>query len=565
MEALNLIYTLIDNRRFMVFCGAGISKNSGIPPVTPLLTKVLSSLGCEEGHIKSLFSSSFPFEAIMENFKERVDILKFINVFNLKNPNSNHYLIAWLAKHHYLNTIVTTNFDENIEFALQSFGLSKQDDYIVITDFLNFNIETFGDKIVLLKLHGSIQNPESVLANMSKIANRKNSTLMLDVLQQIFNSNRFENILVLGYSFSDHFDINPALLNMPKCDKSIYYIKRQPEDIPQKIEHCSRNIFTKFRSAHKLHCSFESIISNISNKFSLPKYLSKESDMWIKISEEWIAKEFDKDSFTNRYNCLGYLFIAAGFINISKHYATLNVPKITNTIDGKILEMLIADVVGKSYLKDPNERDATEATKHYLKAREIAEELELIHYAIVFTGDLGSCYLMQQKFSTAELLFKEALSYYEPLISIPEKREKIIEKYIRVSIHLAHSYAKRGAFTESIKLYKTIERISEDEGLASCLELCLTGQGLARVINEDCKVGLNLFSTAYPIAKSYGSIDRIRSLFFLICSWMQEVDGIPKAEEFYNSEIKYITNTTGFNRPFNEIPLKLIKDYKYKL
>jgi len=565
MEVSKLINSLIKQKKLMVFCGAGISINSGIPTVYPLLTKLLSELGCENEHIKLLFNSSFPFEAIMENIKERVDISKLIKLFDLNNPNSNHNLIAWLAKNEYLNTILTTNFDQNIEIALSNSGLNENEDYFVISDLDKFNIENYSDKIIVVKLHGNIKEPESVLTTISKIANRRNTNLMHGVLENIFLSNRFENILFIGYSFSDHFDIKPAIVSMPTCNKNVFFIQHQNTETTQRVVDSADNpLFDKFLSAQCLQCNFEAVVSLVYDEFQINKFSYKKSDEWIAIIESWTKSEFDKDSFVNKKNCLGYLFIAAGFINISKYYAELNLDKIDSSREGKILQMFVSDIIGKSYLKDPNERDAGEAAKHYITARQLAENLELNHFAKTFSGDLGSCYLMQQDFLKAEELFNEAIEYYKPLLDNSEQREKIIEKYIRISIHLAHSYAKRGMFPQSINLYKEILPLSEEGGFTSSFELCMTGYGLASVLNNDLKTGLQLFTSAYPIAKAYGSIDRIRSLFFLICSWTKEVEGLTNAKEFYDKEIKYIKETTDFDRPLEEIPERLIKDYKYK-
>jgi hypothetical protein len=102
--------------------------------VQPLLTEVLTKLGASHDHIRLLFNSAFPFEAVIESFQERVSIVELLKVFDVINPNANHNLIAWLTKNNYLKTIITTNFDQNIETALALLGLVEGLDFFVISN-----------------------------------------------------------------------------------------------------------------------------------------------------------------------------------------------------------------------------------------------------------------------------------------------------------------------------------------------------------------------------------------------------------------------------------------------
>jgi NAD-dependent SIR2 family protein deacetylase len=54
-----------------------------------------------------------------------------LDVFDLGKPNTNHVLLAKLARAKYLKTICTTNFDQLIEKALQSERLVKGKDFQV--------------------------------------------------------------------------------------------------------------------------------------------------------------------------------------------------------------------------------------------------------------------------------------------------------------------------------------------------------------------------------------------------------------------------------------------------
>lgn len=567
MTITDHICHIIQKKRFILFCGAGISMNSGIPSVVPLLRRLLSKLGCEEDHLQQFLNSSFPFEATMENLNERTSIRSLLKIFDLNNPNANHHLIAWLAKQGFLKVIITTNFDQNIEFALSAAGLLEEKDFFVVSHFEDFKPSDYPDKIVVLKLHGTIDQPETVLTTISRIANQRNFSLMSRILQEVLQNCSYDDILFIGYSFSDHFDIRPAMMNLDVKEKNAYNIRYQPLEFPEHTEKVRADeLFSGFEDATDFHCNVEHIVSSILTRFSLDEIHYTKYTEWENILDEWVETKMNTTGFTNGKIYLGYLFLASGFVTLARYYAAQTLPAADESREGKILRMLISDVTGKSFLKDPNNRDAAEAEKHYIVARDLAVELELEQYIHIYSSDLGSCHLMQQQFEKAEELFTEALGYFGPMLEDEETRQLFVEKYARTTIHLAHNFSKREMFDKAASHYEHIMPFCRNEGLNSCLELATTGYGLAHVLNGDTRIpeGLKLFIQAYPIAKIYGSIDRIRSVFFLICSWSQEIPGTIDTGDFYNREIEYIKEKTGFDRPLAEIPRRLIKDYKYK-
>src|SRR5437764_191101 len=81
----------------IIFCGAGISFNSGLPTVAPLLNYIFEKLGAEKEHIGKYLELKFPFEATMEILNERVGIIELLDVFKIINPNLYHKYIAYLA------------------------------------------------------------------------------------------------------------------------------------------------------------------------------------------------------------------------------------------------------------------------------------------------------------------------------------------------------------------------------------------------------------------------------------------------------------------------------------
>ena len=185
-ELSEFISCKFNTREFVLFCGAGISFNSGIPLANQLQSQILSEVflrqipkHCSWGshplgdnfakskkRIKDIMASSAPFEVIMEGalMNGNSDILE---VFNSKSPNFNHLSIANLAKSGILKTIYTTNFDTLIEQAINPYTdmeTNKQNKKYYMVLHKPEIIESYGcmepnNKLTsIIKLHGCISD-----------------------------------------------------------------------------------------------------------------------------------------------------------------------------------------------------------------------------------------------------------------------------------------------------------------------------------------------------------------------------------------------------------------------
>ncbi len=98
----------------------------------------------------------------MEAISENTDISKILDIYKFGEPNTNHILIAKLAKKGHLKTIFTTNFDLLIEKALENEGLKRDKDFEVYSDeeqFSRIDFDDIGNKpIRVFKIHGSIDS-----------------------------------------------------------------------------------------------------------------------------------------------------------------------------------------------------------------------------------------------------------------------------------------------------------------------------------------------------------------------------------------------------------------------
>ena len=199
-------------KQTVVFCGAGISRHSGLPLANELVRYVLEMLNVLKEQTETIINSNLPFEAFIETLREASDIDRILDIFHLGIPNTNHILLAKLAKAKYLKTICTTNFDQLIERALQSEGLVKGEDFQVFYKEDDFShIDWDDDKIHLIKIHGSVEDKDNMAVTLQQVAKQELSAQRMRVIEHIFSKGADQNVLVLGYSCSDVFDISPQI------------------------------------------------------------------------------------------------------------------------------------------------------------------------------------------------------------------------------------------------------------------------------------------------------------------------------------------------------------------
>jgi hypothetical protein len=90
---------------------------------------------------------------------------KLFSLFRLLKegkPNANHRIIAKMAKAGMLQSVLTTNFDEFIEEALDDEGVSYQ--VICTTDEFKIFLEGGCKGFAVLKIHGTVSRPDTIVA-----------------------------------------------------------------------------------------------------------------------------------------------------------------------------------------------------------------------------------------------------------------------------------------------------------------------------------------------------------------------------------------------------------------
>jgi NAD-dependent SIR2 family protein deacetylase len=193
----------------VVLCGAGISRESGLPIVNELVPFILRKLGASAEEEISLKKVRLPFESFIDTLAAETNISQLLNIYRGGTPNATHTLLAKLMKRGYLKTICSMNFDRLIETSLNNAGLKTNVDFDVVYRESEFDkIDLHSSRPILIKLHGCISDERKLGVSIKHVANKISVESRSRIIKQLFSDGPHWGVLVLGYSCSDVFDVS---------------------------------------------------------------------------------------------------------------------------------------------------------------------------------------------------------------------------------------------------------------------------------------------------------------------------------------------------------------------
>jgi len=209
-QIIPLSYNLADGKKkYVLFCGAGVSKDAGIPTGWDILLETLRHIRAQEdgkskeytdkemeAYYEKNFKDSTYSEIIESLFPSREEQREFLEkLFENKAPGRAHKLIAEWVKAGLIRFIITTNFDSSIEHSLDDAGLRGK--YSVITDgaqVLRSKPWNLVENCRIYKVHGTIE--QGVIKNTKKDLEKLDTDLEKDLLDLIER----HGVIVLGYA-----------------------------------------------------------------------------------------------------------------------------------------------------------------------------------------------------------------------------------------------------------------------------------------------------------------------------------------------------------------------------
>jgi len=288
-----------------LFCGAGISKDSGLPLANDLKRSILETLLESKQDRKQVMKVPYPFEAFLESIFDpglisgmRLDSTKILQIFLHGEPNSNHVFIARLAKSGFIKTVATTNFDLLIEKALTKEGLEEGIDferYYTEEHFSEAESTEQDQRFTLFKLHGSIDHPESVRTTLNAVASQSLSEQRMPATRHLFSTGAHQAILILGYSCSDTFDLIPQIQSIDRNNKKIFFIEHtEGVELPTVCDVTARSKRNPFRHfpGRWIKCNTNELIKDLWSTLigSIGKYEFIRSNFnWRRDVSAWLG------------------------------------------------------------------------------------------------------------------------------------------------------------------------------------------------------------------------------------------------------------------------------------
>ena len=523
----------IKNKDFAVFCGAGISFNSGLPTVPLLAESILKKLDVKEEYIKEIMPNlklKLPFEAFMETLAENSNISKILNLFKEGESNANQILIAKLAKVRLIKIIVTTNFDMLIEKALEKEGLVRNKDFKVYyteNQFseIDFNALNNSNKISVFKVHGSIEDMESIRTTMKAVASEILSEKRQNVLKYIFSDESHKNVLVLGYSCSDFFDINPQIQRIENSENKIFFVDYDEtttyiKDIKDKnLKNGNKNPFNKF-NGYIVECNTDNLVKDIWN--CMNGIIEKEYEL-KKYKIEW--QIFVNGWGDNLKRDIKHFICGQIFYKLSDFKKAIefheNSLKIAKEIGDKAGESTCYKNLCNAYQSLGDFRKAIEFHENSLKIfKEIGDKAgESKCY-----GNLGNAYQ-----SLGD--FKKAIEFHENYLKITKEiGDKAGESKCYGNLGIA--YSSLGDFRKAIVFYENSLKIFKEIGDKAGESACYTNLGDDYQSLCDFRKAIEFYLKAEEIFEEIGQKHYLKIVYKNIVDVYEKMNNPEKAEEY---------------------------------
>lgn len=321
MPAVNTASDL-NEKRLRVFLGAGVSFNAGMPLALEYVSEVFRHLGLRPRARQALLNVDLPFEAVMQSLIEVTGIDGLVAPFLGGTPTRTHQFIAVLAARGAVAGVMTTNVDQLQEMACEAVGVpidSRSTDMALAVPFP----DTTG--LPLYKLHGDVGDTESLAVTIRRVATETGVEARAAAVERFWSSPDADLVLVLGYSFSDRFDINPALVALSGPSLPVLLVDHMPGARETKEEPLgalpSDHPLHRF-DGFRLQCDCDEFIAQgwRDRLGEEPPALRRDPPLWRDMIADWYAGATNAAGTAVGLYLAGTLLQAAALYRLSTRY-----------------------------------------------------------------------------------------------------------------------------------------------------------------------------------------------------------------------------------------------------
>lgn len=529
----NLCASALSQPGFGLFCGAGISLNSGMPLANDLKRYLLGQLCLVNDDIRQIMDADLPFEAFMDNLSENSNLSTLLSIFERGTPSTNHALIAKLARHRFIPFVATTNFDLLIEAALENEGLQRNRDfhiYYTEDDFAATNYDSL-NTIAVYKLHGSAHDMGSVRTTLRAVAARTLSEKRQSLIEYLFSSGRHRSVLVLGYSCSDTFDITPHIESLPRPRKEIILVEHSEES--EYIEPVgAKETHNPFRAylGKRVKCNTDNFVKTLWTSLDrkIGDYKPTRSDLdWKTVVDDWVQSREER----RKYFILGSLF--SDISSVEKAVEHFEKARDLAKASGDALQEAACYINLANLCHE--QRDVTKSIQYYEEALRIARRCG--HKA----GEMG-CYAgLATAYARVGRLRRTIRFYKRGLKVAHETGEKQGESSCYAG--LGGAYSDLSWFGKAEKCFSRGLEVSTAIGDKPGESICYIGLGLVRYRQGLGTEAIVFYKRALTLFKQLGNrmgqsscYINLGAVYLALRKPRKAIDCYLKAEQFYKQE-----------------------------
>ncbi|MFX1254074.1 MAG: tetratricopeptide repeat protein [Promethearchaeota archaeon] len=467
------------------------------------------------------------FEQLMEYLQEWYDPeLHILDCYaECKTPNLNHrFLALMLTQGH---PVFTTNFDSLIEYALLDTGI-RHTQIMPMIHQQDWETQSEKSQYHVYKLHGSLMDirndqdsRQSLQATLAQIARAEGEMFQLEpwkrhifqlLLQQY-------DVVVLGYSGLDDFDILPTLWTIPTSQR-LLWISHDSELSPPRAriemvqisdtpldsysDRIGQNLlqFALYRTRQ-----FDNLVRITVNTSQLitwlwKKYLSSPifdssfspcPDVVISLPDQLMLSPGEQWFLTGKIFDDRHQFLQG----LRAYQTTLKLDQAIDNRDNKIRQGVCLSNIG-GILYSLGQLDS--ALKHFQQALEIDEELGNLEGKSTILINIGQLFYNQGHVD-------EALEHFQQALQISEQIDDLQGKAVTLD-NIGHLLEFKGHVDEALEHFQQALQITEQIGDLETKIECLNSIGQFYKVRGYVDEALEYFQQALQIAEQIGELPR---------------------------------------------------------